>query len=288
MKASSLFGSRPLWSWAAAGACVLTIVPMAQGADAPRIDGPAGALFVDGGGLRTAAAAPPVLFVHSFAGNSTHWKEQLQHLRKTRRTAAMDLRGHGRSQIPANGAYAIESLAADIGAVADALRLQRFVLVGHSMGGAAAAAYAGMHPDRVAGLVLVGAPGKSPPEVTQKVMAGLKSDYDKTMAGYWQSLLIGARAPTRKGREAEMRRVQHDNAMAMIEATFAFDPLPALARYPGPTLIVDTAHGEGPGALHNQVPQVERSVIERTSHWPQLDDPKAFDRVLDGFLAKLG
>jgi pimeloyl-ACP methyl ester carboxylesterase len=71
----------------------------------------------------------------------------------------MDLRGHGRSQASKTGDYAIESLAANIGAVADALRLQRFVLVGHRMGGAAAAAYASMHPDRVAGLVLVGAPG---------------------------------------------------------------------------------------------------------------------------------
>lgn len=276
------------WPWALAGACALAIVPPAQAADTPRIEGPAGALFVDDGAVRAAGAGTPVLFVHSFAGNSTHWKAQLQHLRKTRRAAAMDLRGHGRSQAPKTGDYAIESLAADIGAVADALRLQRFVLVGHSMGGAAAAAYASKHPERVAGLVLVGAPGKSPPEATQQVLTGLKGDYNKTMAGYWQSLLKGARSATKKGREGEMRLVKHDSSMAMIEATFAFDPLPALALYPGPTLIVDTPHGDGPGSLHKQVPQIERRVIEGTSHWPQLDDPKAFDRVLDEFLAKVG
>ena len=288
MRASNSFGFRPLRPWALASACVLAMVPMAQAADTLRIEGPAGELFVDDGGARAPSAAAPVLFVHSFAGNSSHWKEQLQHLRKTRRAAAIDLRGHGRSQAPKSGDYAVESLAADIGAAADALRLQRFVLVGHSMGGAAAAAYAGLHPDRVAGLVLIGAPGKSPPEVTQKVMAGLKSDYDKTMAGYWQSLLKDARAATKKGREAEMRRVQRDSSMAMIEATFAFDPLPALARYSGPKLIIDTPHnGEGPEALHGQAPQVERRLVEHTSHWPHIDNPKAFDHVLDEFLAKL-
>ena len=78
---------------------------------------------------------------------------------------AVDLRGHGRSEAPAAGDYAVESLAADIAAVVDALGLGRFVLVGHSMGGAAALAYADAHPERVAGLVLVGTPGKSSPEV---------------------------------------------------------------------------------------------------------------------------
>ena len=74
---------------------------------------------------------------------------------------------------------------------------------------------------------------------------------------------------------------------AVASATFAFDPLPALARYEGPKLIVDTSPNEGPGALHNQVPQIEHRVIADTSHWPQLDDPKAFDRVLDEFLARV-
>lgn len=287
MKVSLRFGSPSLWSWAVASAGVLGIVPLAQAAGTPRIEGSAGALFVDDGGPRATGVGIPVLFVHSFGGDSTHWKAQLQHLRKTRRAVAMDLRGNGHSQAPKSGDYAMESLAADIGAVADALRLQCFVLVGHSMGGAAAAAYAGMYPERIAGIMLVGTPGKSPTEVTQKVMAGLKADYDKTMDGYWQSLLKGARAATRKGREAEMRRVPRDSSMAMIEATFAFDPLPALARYQGPKLIVDTVPDEGPGALHNQVPQIEHRVIAGTSHWPQLDDPKAFDRVLDEFLARV-
>jgi pimeloyl-ACP methyl ester carboxylesterase len=99
------------------------------------------------------------------------------------------------------------------------------------------------------------------------------------MAGYWQSLLKDARAATKKGLEAEMRRVAHDRSMAMVEATFAFDPLPALARYPGPKLILDTAHSEARARCTATYRRSERRVIEHTSHWPQLDDPKAFDRV---------
>src|SRR6266508_2399049 len=112
------------------------------------VEAPAVRLHVDDGG----AGGVPVVFVHSFAGSSSHWSAQLVHLRKNRRAVALDLRGHGRSAPPRDNDYAIDSLAGDVAAVVDRLGLNRFVLVGHSIGGAAAIAYAGAHPERVAGL----------------------------------------------------------------------------------------------------------------------------------------
>ena len=73
----------------------------------------------------------------------------------------------------------------------------------------------------------------------------------------------------------------------MIGAIFDFDPLPALQRYSGPMLIIDTPHGDSPTALHRQLPDVSRKVIEGTSHWPHLDKPQEFNRLLDEFLAWL-
>ena len=253
--------------------------------------GAAGKLAIDDGGPRGGSTLPPVLFVHSYAGSSAHWKSALEHLRRTRRAVAFDFRGHGRSAAPPDnqtGEWAIDRIAADVGAVADALGLGRFVIVGHSMGGSIAASYAGRHPDRVAGLVVVGTPGKAPPEMAAQVLEGLRADYDKAMGAYWQSLLKNAKPATKKGREAEMKRLSKEQSMALIEATFAFDPLPAIGRYPGPKLIIDTEGGESAAALHEQLPQVERRLIPRTSHWVQLDDPKAFEDVLDQFLAKVG
>lgn len=113
------------------------------------------------------AGGVPVVFVHSSAGSTAHWTPQLAHLRRTRRAVALDLRSHGQSASPPRDDYAVDSLAGDIAAVADGLKLKRFVLVGHSMGGAASLAHAGAHPERVAGLVVVGAPGKIPAEQAQ-------------------------------------------------------------------------------------------------------------------------
>ncbi len=245
------------------------------------ITGPAGELYVDD----TGSGQVPILFVHSYAGTSAHWRAQLAHLRARRRAVAMDLRGHGHSDPPASGDYTVPALAQDIAAVADALEMKRFVLVGHSMGGAAASAYVEKFPKRVAGLVLVGSPGKAAPEQRKQVMDSLKADYGKVMAQYWDSLLEGAQPGVRETLEAGMRNTGQEESLAMIGAIFDYDPLPALTHYQGPKLIIDSAHGDGPAALHNQMPDVARKVITGTSHWPHMDKPQEFNRLLDEFLA---
>jgi pimeloyl-ACP methyl ester carboxylesterase len=246
------------------------------------IDGPAGQLHVDDGG---GGPGVPAVFVHSYAGSAAHWRAQLSHLRSHRRCVAMDLRGHGQSDAPADSDYSMPAMGQDIAAVADALSLSRFVLVGHSMGGAAAAAYVGEQPGRVAGLVLAGSPGKSDPAQAKQVMAGLRADYDQVSAGYWNSLFEGAQPAVRDALEGDMHRVQREPSLAMIEAIFAFDPLPALRSYPGPKLIIDTTHGDGDTALYKQLPEVTRKVITGTSHWAHMDKPQEFNRLLDDFLA---
>jgi pimeloyl-ACP methyl ester carboxylesterase len=249
-------------------------------AAAVTIAGPSGRLHVDDGGRR----GLPVVFVHSFAGSSGHWSAQLAHLRPTRRAMALDLRGHGRSQAPGPAGYAVEGLASDIAAVVDKLGLKRFVLVGHSMGGAAALAYAGAHPDRVAGLVLVGTPGKTLPEQANQIMASMEADYDKVTEGYWTKLLDGAQPGVAERIRSDMKRLPREPSLEIIRAIFAYDPLPALRAYPGPKLLIDTPHGEGPGSLHSLAPEIPRRVISGTSHWPHMDKPEEFNAMLDDFL----
>jgi pimeloyl-ACP methyl ester carboxylesterase len=248
------------------------------------VAGPSGILAVDDGG---SGGGVPVLFVHSFAGSGAHWQSQLGHLRTTRRAITIDLRGHGRSAPPIDNNYSVPALASDIAAVANALNLRSFVLVGHSMGGAASVAYAGMHPDRVAGLVLVGAPGKMAPAEAQKIVASLNADYDKAMGEYWESLLAGAQPGVRAMLQADRTRIQREPSMAMISAIFAFDPLPPLAAYAGPKLVIDATRADSPGALFRQAPGLRYQLIDGTSHWVQLDKPQDFNNRLDAFLANV-
>ena len=149
-----------------------------EAADGRRsINGSAGAIYVDDGG----DGGLPVVFLHSFGGDSSHWANQLDHLRHQRRALAIDLRGHGKSARPRDLDYSMRAFVGDLEAVVDRLKLAKFVLVGHSLGAAVANAYAGAHPDRVAGLVLVGPPGRVPQQQAARKVALLQSDYESAV-----------------------------------------------------------------------------------------------------------
>lgn len=249
------------------------------------VKGPAGLLFYDDAGK----GGIPVVFVHSYGGSTAHWTQQLDYTRRDRRAIALDLRGHGQSDAPTNMDYSVRSLAADIATVVDSLGLDKFVLVGHSMGGAASIEYAGMHPDRVAGLVMVGAPGKTSEKDLQQVMATLESDaYDKTMSDYMNRILIGSRPFTDSITRAGMDRFNKETNLKIIRSIFEYDPLPALKKYNGPKLIISSeAEGKQPDAIAKQAPDVPNQTIMGTSHWIHLDKPEEFYTVLEGFLKKI-
>jgi pimeloyl-ACP methyl ester carboxylesterase len=283
--------SRSLLPWAAATIVATALLAScAPGAEAQQIggpqsvQGPAGAIYVDDGG---GTEGLPVVLLHSFGGDSGQWASQLSHLRHQRRALAIDLRGHGKSASPRDLDYAVASFAKDVDAVVNALGLKRVVLVGHSLGGAVAIAYAGAHPNRVAGLVLVGAPGRVPPEQSKPILQAMEANYDETMKGYWEKLLAGAQPHVRTQVLSRMDAVPREASMAIVKALFENDPLPALDRYTGPKLIVFTPQGDTPNDLQNLRPQLPKRAIAGTSHWPHLDRPAEFDQVLDEFLQKL-
>jgi pimeloyl-ACP methyl ester carboxylesterase len=246
-------------------------------------DGPSGslrALVTEGDQGR------PILFAHAFAGSSVQWAPQLEHLDGSRRAVALDFHGHGRSTANRGARNDIGSFAADLDAAIEGADLDRPVIVGHSLGGAAAIAYASEHPDRVSGLVLVATPGRLPNQQVAGVRGALDQDYAGTMAGIWRRLLANATPATRRTVEGESDRISEKAAREIIRATFEFDPVPPLESYRGPRLTISTPQ-EGPvQELHELVPGVDHETVEATSHWIQLDDPDRFNGILDAFLAK--
>ena len=101
------------------------------------------------------AGRPPVVFLHGGGLNAHTWDLVCASLRSERHCLALDQRGHGDSEWSPEMDYTTESHVADIEAFLQALGLQRVVLVGMSLGGVNALAWAGQHSRRLAGLVLV-------------------------------------------------------------------------------------------------------------------------------------
>jgi pimeloyl-ACP methyl ester carboxylesterase len=236
------------------------------------------------------AGGLPVLFAHSFAGDVSHWQATLEHLRRQRRAVAFDFSGHGRSP-GAVGAYSILELAKDVGAAADAAQLDGFVLVGHSLGAAVAAEYAGSHAPRVKALVLVDAllaPGAIPAEQVRQLHAAIARDPFAVIEQFWsQQMLIDTRAEVKQKLLAGLRAMTRKAAGELTDASLDYDARPALLRYAGPKFAIVTARNDAPLSLHHATPGFRHAVIRGTGHWIQLDKPDEFNKTLDGFLSTL-
>jgi pimeloyl-ACP methyl ester carboxylesterase len=112
--------------------------------------------------------AEPLIFLHGFPESHRTWRHQLANLAADYRVVAPDQRGFGGSDKPEGvEPYKTDRIVEDLIALADALGLGGFTLVGHDWGGAAAWLAALRHPDRVKRLVIVNAPH---PLIFQKSM----------------------------------------------------------------------------------------------------------------------
>ncbi len=94
-----------------------------------------------------------LVLLHGFLGAKEIWTDTIIKLKNTYRVIAIDLPGHG--DTPCIGyAHSMEMMAKCVKAVMDHLKLKRYVIIGHSMGGYVALAFADLFPDSLKGLGL--------------------------------------------------------------------------------------------------------------------------------------
>ena len=99
--------------------------------------------------------SPPMLLLHGYAQTCHSWDFVALAMCDRFRVLSLDQRGHGDTDWAPDGDYSPEGYWNDLNAVAEALNLRDFVLMGLSMGGRNAISYAANHPGRVKALVVV-------------------------------------------------------------------------------------------------------------------------------------
>jgi pimeloyl-[acyl-carrier protein] methyl ester esterase len=140
---------------------------------------------------------PAILFLHGIMMDRSVFAAQIEAFAASHRVVAVDLRGHGDSDKPADG-YTFERYVADIRFVIDALGLSRPVIAGWSMGGAIAMAFAAAYPGVASKLVLIGTtpclvqrpdwPHAVPTEAAQQIGQALATDYAGGAAAFCQMM----------------------------------------------------------------------------------------------------
>lgn len=137
---------------------------------------------------RTGGHKPQVLLAHGLTDNGLCWTPVVQMLENEYDCIMVDARGHGRSDIPAQG-YTNADHAADYAGLITALGLSQPVMLGHSMGAGTAAQLAASYPSLVRGVILEDPPWR-PPNA-----AAAPADRTK-MASDWRNNVIANRRKT--------------------------------------------------------------------------------------------
>ncbi|WP_320780044.1 alpha/beta hydrolase [Streptomyces sp. CRN 30] len=120
-------------------------------ADPPKGDPPGTGTGGHGG---SGASAPGVLLLHGLMGRASHWASTARWLSERHRAVALDQRGHGQSDKPAEGEYTREAYVDDAAAALEQLGLAPAVVIGHAMGALTAWQLAAKRPELVRGLVI--------------------------------------------------------------------------------------------------------------------------------------
>jgi pimeloyl-ACP methyl ester carboxylesterase len=242
------------------------------------------------------------LLVHGFTGYRDDFASQLPRLARLGRTIAYDHRGHGDSAKSGDPArYSFDQLARDLLGFADALGLERFDLLGHSMGGMVALRFVLAHPERVASLVLMDTAsepltGRLPRQIFEagaKVgrEAGMEKLLELVRANPHQQAL---RTEADRRLEQEWGEARYTEHLRMRlgrmdpEAFLALgielsesEPLtPRLGEIRCPTLVLVGAQDRaflGPAdVMERAIPGARRVTLPDGGHCPQLETPDAW------------
>ena len=116
-----------------------------------------------------------IILIHGWGGNQELWSEHIAHLLRTRsRVLALDLPGHGKSDIPQT-VYSMDYYARAVEAVMREAKVKRAVLVGHSMGTPIARQFYRKYPEKTLGIVIVD--GALRPFGDKKLMEGFLAGF---------------------------------------------------------------------------------------------------------------
>jgi pimeloyl-ACP methyl ester carboxylesterase len=263
----------------------------------------------------------PLVFLHGFSNEAHIWDDAAPAVAPYYRTLAFDLRGHGDSDHDPEGRYDYDFHVADLEAALASLGIDRFVLVGHSLGGRVAMRFAGKHPNRLAGLVIV----DSAPELDTRGTVRIQVDLQRGGASGGDGLSFATQAQYREllaraypevkppilermarhmlrrrgdGRfEPKLdpnwfkgRAMAGEQAARAREERLAKEMWDALAEVPCPTLVVRGAASDvmSPEVADKMVDDVlkhgQLTVVPRAGHSVMVDNPEGFTTALVGFV----
>ncbi len=236
--------------------------------------------------------ATPLVFIHGWTANRHRWDHQLEHFKSGRRVIRLDLRGHGDSDKPEQ-TYTIRGLADDVRRLLDDRGVDRFIPIGHSMGGMIAQTLALAHPDRVERMVLVDSLGRMVYSRVRglEIVAGKALPYNTFVAiNIMRAFKPGYPRSEIRKYVAQSQATPKHVVMSCYDAMREFDVIERAGEIQAPVLLL---HGyydiqfppSEAARLAARLPDAVIKIIDAGHECP-IEDPAAVTKAIESFLAQ--
>ena len=246
----------------------------------------------DSEGLRIAyddagRGSPAVVLIHGSFGNRTHYAAQFEHLARRHRVVALDLRGHGESEIPPSG-FGMRDFAQDVIAVCEAAGIDRAVVCSHSW--PLALEVAAIRPDLAAGVVLLdGAvllPETSLKEALANLVPALEGDsWLAALQGYFGRMFGPYDPPELRTRVMrELGDAPSHMAAPLFRDLMSSDYADELEASSAPLMYIHARIPADLTRLRALRPDVWLGSVVGSGHYMALAVPNQVNAMLDRFL----
>lgn len=257
----------------------------------------------------------PIVLVHGSRLHAHVWNHFSRRFSERYHVIALDQRGHGDSDRDPKGRYDHETMARDANAALESLGIARVVIVGHSLGGRVAMRFAGLFPEKLAGLVVVdSAPDLDARGTTRISLDVQQQDWSFASVAEYERVLQRQYAVTKPDLLAKLavhwtrRRADGRYELKLdpgfMKARQGVSPeaakewseqeakhlWAALAQLPCPALVMRGAASDVMSAevadkmVDDVIPNAVLETIARAGHSVMLDNPEAFEKALTGFV----
>ena len=245
------------------------------------------------------SGAPVIIFIHGFPFNKSMWDKQFKALKENYRVIAYDVRGHGNSDA-GKGDFSIELFANDLLSFMDALKIDKAMLCGLSMGGYIALNAVEKYPDRFDALILSDTTCVADtPEAKEKRLKAIESIKKSGVEKYAEESIKNLFAPeslsTKKEEIAAVREmIVNTSKQSLYKTLQAFykrkETCSKLHDINVPVLIVvgkedKITPPEAAQMMHEKIEDSILYIIEHAGHLSNIENPFDFNNQLEEFFS---
>ena len=240
-----------------------------------------------------------LLLVHGSFINKEYWSHQVKYFSKKYHVVTMDLGGHGESGKDRDS-WTVEDFGKDVAAVIDQLRLNKVILIGHSLGGDAILEAAVANPGPIIGFIGIDnfkmAASPLPLTVQQQadnILESLRKDFAKTSENYARMVLLTKETDQQTTERIinDYRSAYPEMGVASLHSVFHYwqRERELLQQLPFKLHLINCDYfptNEEPLKKYAGS-GYEIISIHATSHFPMIEVPEQFNKVLEKTIEKI-